>query len=162
MRKKAIFAAGCFWGVEEAFMDVDGVLSTVVGYIGGDRMEPTYEEVCYGDTGHAEAVEIFFDDEKISYDNLLDTFWAIHDPTLKEEHGTEKAYQYRSSIFYIDEQQKEIANKSKEKYQQFYEAPIVTEIIPATEFFKAEDYHQHYFQKTGKSNCSTSCHMKFE
>ena len=151
--QKAIFAAGCFWGVEANFRKIEGVLSTRVGYIGGHFSNPTYKDVCSYKTGHAEAVEVTFDTTKVSYEELLDVFWVIHDPTTLNRQGPDVGAQYRSAIFYHDEKQKEIAEKSKrelEKSNKFDNA-IITEIVPAPTFYKAEEYHQKYFKKHGFS-----------
>ena len=137
--EKATFAAGCFWGIEEAFRTIKGVIETRVGYTGGKTPSPSYEEVCTGKTGHAEAVEATFDPKKISYEKLLDIFWSIHDPTQKDRQGPDIGAQYRSAIFYHGEKQKEAALKSKEQLEKSgkYRKPIVTEITPAKEFFEA-------------------------
>ena len=150
---KATFAAGCFWHVEDLFRKTKGVKSTKVGYTGGKLANPTYEEVCTDKTGHAEAVEIEYDPEEISYEELLDVFWNNHNPTTLNRQGPDIGIQYRSSIFFHDESQKITAEKSKEKLDSSgkFENKIVTEIIPAPEFFKAEEYHQKYFQKHGFS-----------
>ena len=148
---KATFAAGCFWHVEDLFRKTEAVKSTKVGYIGGNLPNPTYEEVCTDKTGHAEAVEVEYDPEQISYDELLDVFWSNHDPTSLNRQGPDIGIQYRSSIFVHDESQKNAAEQSKEKLNSSgkYSKNIVTEIIPAPEFFKAEEYHQKYFEKHG-------------
>jgi peptide-methionine (S)-S-oxide reductase len=150
---KATFAAGCFWHVEDLFRKTKGVKSTKVGYIGGNLSNPTYEEVCTDRTGHAEAVEVDYDPDEISYEELLDVFWNNHDPTSLNRQGPDVGIQYRSSIFFHDESQKEIAQKSKEDLESSGKFPkkIVTEITPAPEFYKAEEYHQKYFQKHGFS-----------
>jgi peptide-methionine (S)-S-oxide reductase len=149
MKEKAIFAAGCFWGVESAFRKIEGVISTRVGYTGGHFKNPTYEDVCSHATGHAEAVEVTYDPSIISYDQLLDVFWSIHDPTTLNRQSWDIGTQYRSAIFYHDDEQKKIAQKSKEELQKSgrYKRPIVTEITPLTEFYQAEDYHQQYHEK---------------
>ncbi len=148
---KATFGAGCFWHVEDLFRKTKGVNSTQVGYIGGKLANPTYEEVCTDMTGHAEAVQVDYDPNVISYDELLDVFWKNHDPTSLNRQGPDIGFQYRSAIFVHDEEQKKIAQKSKEKLEQsgVFQKPIVTEITPAPEFYKAEEYHQKYFQKHG-------------
>ncbi len=146
---KATFAAGCFWHVEDLFDKIKGVKSTKVGYTGGKLADPTYEEVCTDKTGHAEAVEIEYDPNEISYEELLDIFWKNHNPTSLNRQGPDVGIQYRSSIFFHDDSQKQIAEKSKEKLDssgQFSEK-VVTEITPSPEFYKAEEYHQKYFQK---------------
>jgi peptide-methionine (S)-S-oxide reductase len=152
---KATFAAGCFWGVEDAFRGVDGVISTTVGYTGGTTKSPTYKEVCTGRTGHAEAVEVEFDPGKISYLELLAIFWKSHDPTTPNRQGPDVGTQYRSAIFYHDPQQEEEARSSKAELEKkgVFKRPIVTEITPASEFYRAEDYHQQYFEKQGVKSC---------
>lgn len=151
--KRASFAAGCFWGVEEAFRCLDGVVSTMVGYMGGDFEKPTYEDVCTGKTGHAETVEIVYDPSLISYNELLAVFWNNHDPTTPNRQGPDVGSQYRSLIFYYDDEQKELALKSKEKVQKRLNREIVTEIVPAITFYQAEDYHQQYLAKRGQKTC---------
>lgn len=152
---KATFAAGCFWGVEDAFRQVPGVLSTTVGYIGGTTKNPTYKEVCGGRTGHAEAVEVDYDPAKVSYLELLATFWKSHDPTTMNRQGPDVGTQYRSGIFYHDAQQEEAARASKAVLEKdhVFQRPIVTEITAAPEFYRAEDYHQQYFEKQGIKAC---------
>ncbi len=154
-KEKASFAAGCFWGVEETFRKLKGVISTSVGYMGGDLDNPTYEDVCTGRTGHAEAVEIIFDPSQISFDQLLQVFWENHDPTTLNRQGPDIGEQYRSVIFYHNEEQKRLASASKEKLQKSgrYRNDIVTQIVPATTFYKAEDYHQQYLAKRGLRSC---------
>ncbi len=149
---KATFAAGCFWGIEAAFRKVDGVTDAKVGYAGGGTQNPTYEQVCNGQTGHAEAVEVDFDFDKVSYGELLDLFWQIHDPTQLNRQGPDVGTQYRSAIFYHDEDQKQAAEVSKQKQDASRRHPgtIVTEVIRASEFWVAEDYHQRYFEKMGR------------
>lgn len=150
---KATFAAGCFWHVEDLFRKTKGVKSTKVGYIGGKLANPTYEEVCTDKTGHAEAVEIEYDPKEISYEELLDLFWNNHNPTSLNRQGPDVGIQYRSSIFFHNESQKQTALKSKEKLESSgkFSKKIVTEIVPSPEFYKAEEYHQKYFQKHGIS-----------
>ncbi|MCV0398746.1 MAG: peptide-methionine (S)-S-oxide reductase MsrA [Nitrosarchaeum sp.] len=150
---KATFGAGCFWHVEDLFRKTKGVTSTQVGYIGGKLANPTYEEVCTDMTGHAEAVQVEYDPNVLSYDVLLDLFWNNHDPTSLNRQGPDIGNQYRSAIFVHNEEQKQIAQKSKEKLERSgkFQKPIVTEITPAPEFYKAEEYHQKYFQKHGLS-----------
>jgi peptide-methionine (S)-S-oxide reductase len=152
---KATFGAGCFWGVEAAYRQIPGVLSTAVGYLGGTLENPTYHDVCTGRTGHAEVVQVDYDPSRISYDDLLTVFWENHDPTTLNRQGPDVGTQYRSAIFYHDEGQKEAAIKSKEERDRSgrYRRPIVTEITPATEFYMAEDYHQQYLEKRGLSSC---------
>ena len=144
--EKATFAGGCFWGVEHLFNQVPGVIEAVSGYEGGTVPKPTYEQVCTGRTGHAEAVEVSYDPAKVTYDELLNTFWNLHDPTTMNRQGADIGTQYRSVIFYHSEAQKAAAEKSKATAQWRFPAPIVTEITPLTEFYKAEDYHQDYFR----------------
>ena len=150
---KATFAAGCFWHVEDLFRKTKGVKSTKVGYTGGKLAAPTYEEVCTDKTGHAEAVQVEYDPNEISYDKLLKIFWENHDPTTLNRQGPDVGSQYRSAVFYHDESQKQEAEKSKEELEKSgrYQRPIVTEVAPAPEFYKAEEYHQKYFQKHGLS-----------
>jgi peptide-methionine (S)-S-oxide reductase len=152
---KASFAAGCFWGVEAAFRQVPGVLATAVGYEGGTTENPTYEEVCRKDTGHAETVEVDYDPKRVSYDRLLDVFWENHDPTTLNRQGPDVGEQYRSAIFFHDPEQEREARASKEKADQSgrYRRPVVTEITPASRFWKAEDYHQQYLEKRGLATC---------
>jgi len=150
---KATFAAGCFWGVEEAFRNLPGVTSTAVGYEGGTLQNPTYEDVCTDRTGHAEVVEVEYDPESVSYDALLDAFWANHDPTTKNRQGPDIGTQYRSAIFYHTPEQEAAARASRERAQARFRKPIVTEIVPAAEFYRAEDYHQQYLAKRGLSQC---------
>ena len=148
---KATFGAGCFWHVEDLLAKTKGVTSTQVGYIGGQLTNPTYEEVCTDKTGHAEAVQVEYNPEEISFDELLDVFWKNHNPTTLNRQGPDVGIQYRSSIFYHDDQQKELAEKSKQSLDDSgqYDAPVVTEIVPAPTFYKAEEYHQKYFKKCG-------------
>jgi peptide-methionine (S)-S-oxide reductase len=152
---KASFAAGCFWGVEAAFRQIEGVSATAVGYEGGAKPEPTYREVCDGDTGHAEAVEVDYDPERVSYDRLLDVFWENHDPTTLNRQGPDVGEQYRSAIFFHDAAQEKAARESKQKLEASgrYRRPIVTQIVPAEKFWKAEDYHQQYLEKRGLASC---------
>ncbi|MEK0366573.1 MAG: peptide-methionine (S)-S-oxide reductase MsrA [Nitrosopumilus sp.] len=150
---KATFGAGCFWHVEDLLSKTKGVKSTKVGYIGGQLPNPTYEEVCTDKTGHAEAVEVEYDPNEISYEELLDVFWKNHNPTTLNRQGPDIGIQYRSVIFYHNDEQKEIAEKSKqtlEKSRQF-ENSIITEIVPTPTFYDAEEYHQKYFKKHGLS-----------
>jgi len=150
---KATFGAGCFWHVEDLLSKTKGVKSTKVGYIGGKLSNPTYEEVCTDKTGHAEAVEVEYDPDEISYEELLDVFWNNHNPTTLNRQGPDVGIQYRSAIFYHNDEQKEIAEKSKQTLDKSgqYENPIVTEIVPTPIFYKAEEYHQKYFKKHGLS-----------
>jgi peptide-methionine (S)-S-oxide reductase len=153
--ERASFAAGCFWGVEAAFRDLKGVVSTMVGYMGGSTEDPTYGDVCTGTTGHAETVQVVFDPKKISYEKLLETFWNKHDPTTPNRQGPDIGEQYRSIIFYYSDEQKKLAVASKEKLEASgrYKRPIVTEIISAPKFYPAEDYHQQYLEKRGRKSC---------
>jgi len=150
---KATFGAGCFWHVEDIFQKTKGVKSTQVGYIGGKLTNPTYEEVCTDKTGHAEAVQIEYDPTEISYDELLQIFWTNHDPTSLNRQGPDIGIQYRSAIFFYNDEQKEIAKRSKNDLEKSgkFQKSIVTEIVPAPQFYKAEEYHQKYFQKLGLS-----------
>lgn len=149
------FAAGCFWGVEEAFTKTKGVKSTRVGYIGGNLPNPTYEDVCTDRTGHAEALQVKYDPKEISYEELLDLFWSIHNPTTKNRQGPDIGSQYRSIIFYHTPEQERIAKKSKQELDDSnkFQNKIVTEIVPASTFYPAEDYHQKYYQKIGGGSC---------
>ena len=154
----AIFAAACFWGVQAAFDAVPGVWSTRVGYTGGSAVNPSYEQVCRGNTGHAEAVEIAYDPEQVSYDELLDVFFSIHNPTTRDRQGPDIGHQYRSAVFYLNAGQKEAAvakilelNRSGK-----FPTPIVTEIVPAKTFYPAEDYHQDYLKKQGLKTCGSN------
>lgn len=150
---KATFGAGCFWHVEDLLAKTKGVKSTQVGYTGGQLPDPTYEEVCTDRTGHAEAVEVEYDPDEISFDELLNVFWNNHNPTTLNRQGPDIGIQYRSAIFYHNEEQKQLAEKSKKELDGSgkYSSPIVTEIVPAPKFYKAEEYHQKYFQKNGLS-----------
>jgi len=149
----ATFAAGCFWGVEANFRKVKGVKYTQVGYTGGDVADPTYRDVCSGRTGHAEAVEIIFDPAVVTYDKLLELFWAMHDPTALNRQGPDIGSQYRSAIFYHNEDQRNAALASKINLQMSgrHKTGIVTEIVPAGTFYRAEEYHQQYVEKSGRS-----------
>lgn len=149
---KATFGAGCFWHVEALFRQVKGVKSTTVGYLGGSLKDPTYEDVCSGQTGHAEVVQVEYDPNMVSYNDLLTVFWNNHDPTTLNRQGPDVGDQYRSAIFFHDAEQEATAKDSKEKLQssdKFKGRKIVTEIVPASSFYKAEDYHQQYFEKCG-------------
>jgi methionine-S-sulfoxide reductase len=152
----AMFGAGCFWGVESEFAKVPGVVETEVGYSGGRTSNPTYEEVCFGVTGHAEVLRISFDSEVISYPELLELFFKIHDPTQLNRQGPDIGVQYRSAIFvYSEEQQQQALSMiMKLETECAYDAPIVTEIIKAPLFYRAEEYHQRYFEKQGKIACN--------
>jgi peptide-methionine (S)-S-oxide reductase len=153
--EKAIFGAGCFWHVEEAFRQLKGVLSTTVGYTGGSLKDPTYEDVCTDKTGHAEVVEITYDPQKITYEHLLDVFWEIHDPTTKNRQGPDIGTQYRSAIFYYSSEQRTAAEQSKKNLEQSgkYRKKVMTEITQAMMFYPAEEYHQHYLEKHGLAAC---------
>jgi peptide-methionine (S)-S-oxide reductase len=151
----ATFAAGCFWGVQSAFDDVKGVVQTTVGYTGGHSDKPTYKDVCSDATGHAEALQVVFDPMIVTYEQLLDKFWSIHDPTTPNRQGPDYGSQYRSAIFYQSPEQQAAANASKEKLEKArrFPRPIVTEIVPAATFWPAEEYHQKYFKKHGGGSC---------
>lgn len=151
--KTATFAAGCFWGVEDAFRQVPGVIDAVSGYTGGHVDNPTYRQVCGHGTGHAEAVEVAYDPQRVSYDDLLDLFWQIHDPTQLNRQGPDIGDQYRSAIFTHDDEELRAATASRDREQKKYARPIVTEIVPAPRFWAAEEYHQHYFEKNGGGAC---------
>ena len=152
----AVFAAGCFWGVEETFRRLEGVVDTEVGYTGGTRPEPTYREVCAGRTGHAEAVRVAYDPERITYDELLRVFWDNHDPTQVDRQGPDVGTQYRSEIFTFSPEQATEARASREAEEASgrHRRPIATRISPAAEFWPAEDYHQRYLEKRGLSHCA--------
>jgi len=152
---KATFGAGCFWGVETAFREVNGVTATRVGYLGGTMKNPTYHDVCTDMTGHAEVVEVEFDPSKVSYEDLLNVFWTCHDPTQLNRQGPDVGTQYRSAIFFHSPEQEKAARASKEKLQASgrYKRPIATEISPVSEFWMAEDYHQQYLEKRGIKSC---------
>ncbi|MCC6177598.1 MAG: peptide-methionine (S)-S-oxide reductase MsrA [Chloroflexi bacterium] len=154
---KATFGAGCFWGVEETFRQVPGVVDTTVGYAGGTLQNPTYRDVCTDRTGHAEAVQVEYDPQQVSYDQLLDVFWANHDPTTLNRQGPDVGTQYRSVIFYATPEQEATARASKDRLDQSgkLRRPIVTAIVPASTFYPAEEYHQQYLAKRGLSHCST-------
>lgn len=154
--QRATFAAGCFWGVEAAFRELDGVLDATVGYTGGTTPDPTYEQVCGGGTGHAEAVEVIFDPARVSYQQLLDTFWHTHNPTTLNRQGWDFGSQYRSAIFFHDQEQERLALTTRESEQESLVKPIVTEIAPATPFYRAEEYHQRYFERSGYAACGVT------
>ena len=149
----AIFAAGCFWGVEAAFRQVPGVTEAVSGYTGGKTTNPSYREVCSGRTGHAEAVQVTYDPSRVSFEKLLDVFWQIHDPTTLNRQGPDVGSQYRSAIFVSGEEQRATAKTSLAREQQNQSRPIVTEIVDASTFYPAEEYHQRYFEKNGGAAC---------
>lgn len=145
--EQAIFAAGCFWKVQDIFSKLQGVITTRVGYTGGQTEDPSYREVCSGKTGHAEAVEVIFNPERVSYEQLLDTFFMSHDPTTLNQQGPDIGEQYRSAIFYSSEYQKNAAEDAVRRHQDRYPNPIVTQIVPAGEFYEAEEEHQEYYKK---------------
>jgi peptide-methionine (S)-S-oxide reductase len=153
--EKGTFAAGCFWQVEVEFRNTDGVKDAVVGYIGGSTERPSYEDVCTGRTGHAEAVEVTFDPDEVSYEELLDVFWGLHDPTQMNRQGPDVGTQYRTAIFFHTPEQEKQAIASRERQQDQYREPIATEIVPAGTFWPAEDYHQRYLEKRGLATCKT-------
>ncbi|HVM14969.1 MAG TPA: peptide-methionine (S)-S-oxide reductase MsrA [Egibacteraceae bacterium] len=153
--EKATFGAGCFWGVEAAFRQVQGVKATAVGYSGGATENPTYADVCTGRTGHAEVVEVTYDPSRVGYEELLTVFWDSHDPTQRNRQGPDVGTQYRSAIFFHGEDQRKAATASKEELERSgrHRRPIATEITPATTFYRAEDYHQQYLEKRGLATC---------
>jgi peptide-methionine (S)-S-oxide reductase len=153
--EKATFGAGCFWGVEVAFRQVEGVLDAAVGYEGGRTENPTYRDVCTDSTGHAEVVEVTFDPAKVPYDRLLEVFWENHDPTTPNRQGPDVGTQYRSVIFFHTPEQEKaaIASKAKQEASGRFRRPIVTEIVPASSFYRAEEYHQRYLEKKGLATC---------
>ncbi len=155
---KATFGAGCFWGVEAMFRKVPGVTEAFSGYTGGTLEHPTYEQVCTGDTGHAEAVEVTYDADAVSYEKLLEVFWNNHNPTTPNQQGPDHGSQYRSVIFFHDDEQKKLAEASKQALADSgkWPRPIVTEIVPAETFYRAEEYHQRYFEKQG---IEPTCHI---
>jgi methionine-S-sulfoxide reductase len=154
--QRATFAAGCFWGVEASFRQIEGVVKTSVGYAGGSAPDPSYEQVCAGATGHAEAVEVWFDPGLVSYDELLNAFWSMHDPTTPDRQGWDFGTQYRSAIFFHDQEQERLATASRDQHQETLPRPIVTEIVPASRFYAAEEYHQRYFEKHGGAICAAT------
>ena len=156
--EKATFGGGCFWGVEVAFRQIPGVTATQVGYMGGSLTNPTYKDVCTDRTGHAEVVEVTFDPAKVSYEDVLKVFWTCHDPTQMNRQGPDVGTQYRSVIFYHTAEQQAAAEASKQELERAgaFKRPIVTAILPATEFWRAEEYHQQYLEKRGLA----SCHLK--
>jgi peptide-methionine (S)-S-oxide reductase len=153
--RKASFAAGCFWGVEARFREVPGVVDAVSGYMGGHAENPDYKQVCSGDTGHAETVQVTFDDEKISYDELLDEFFEMHNPTTRNRQGPDIGSQYRSAVFWHDAEQKEAAERRIRGLDASgkWPNPVVTEVVEAGTFWRAEEYHQRYFEKHGGGFC---------
>jgi peptide-methionine (S)-S-oxide reductase len=154
--ERATVAAGCFWGVEASFREIEGVVRTSVGYTGGRTEHPTYEQVCSDTTGHAEAVDVWFDPGLVSYDQLLDVFWSIHDPTTRNRQGWDFGSQYRSAIFTHGPEQENLAIASRDRRQASLTRPMVTEIVPAPAFYDAEEYHQRYFEKHGGAVCATT------
>lgn len=155
MAERATFGAGCFWGVEAAFRRLPGVVSTSVGYMGGTLKNPTYQDVCTDTTGHAEVVQVEYDPSKVSYDELLKLFWENHDPTTLNRQGPDVGTQYRSVVFFHNPQQESAAKASIGKLERAgaYKRPVVTEIAPASEFWRAEEYHQQYLEKRGLAHC---------
>ena len=153
---KATFGAGCFWQVEADFRKLEGVTATAAGYSGGDLVNPTYEQVCTDTTGHAEVVEVEFDPNQISYEELLDVFWTHHDPTQLNRQGPDFGSQYRSAIFFHDEDQQKAAEASRDRAQERFDRPIVTEISKASDFYEAEEYHQRYLEKQGLASCTVA------
>ena len=153
--EKATFGAGCFWGVEATFRSIPGVISTLVGYCGGKTDNPTYKDVCTDTTGHAEVVEITFDPAQLSYEQLLETFWKLHDPTTPNRQGPDVGSQYRSVIFFHSPAQEAAARAARERLDKSgkFRNPVVTQIVPAAPFYKAEDYHQRYLEKRGLASC---------
>ena len=153
--ESATFGAGCFWGVEESFRQVPGVIDTAVGYLGGHTEDPTYQDVCTDETGHAEVVQVTYDPAKVRYEQLLDIFWSAHDPTTLNRQGPDVGTQYRSAIFFHSPEQEHLARASKERMRTSgkFPRPIVTEITPASTFYRAEEYHQKYLAKRGVSHC---------
>ena len=145
-----MFGAGCFWGVEAAFREMPGVLEVASGYSGGERSQPSYADVCSGDTGHAEVVEIDFDPQRVSYEELLEKFWDLHDPTTPNRQGPDVGTQYRSAIFVHSPEQEAAAIASRERAQARHRQPIVTEVTAASDFWRAEEYHQRYFERQGR------------
>ena len=155
---KAIFAAGCFWGVQFYFDQIPGVTKTTVGYTGGHTENPTYEDVCSHTTGHAEAVEVEFDNEQISYETLVRHFFRLHDPTQLNRQGPDVGDSYRTALFYFDENQHQIAEQVRDELQPTFNQTIVTQIVPAPIFYAAEDYHQKFAERTGRG----MCHVPYE
>lgn len=151
--EKATFGAGCFWGVEAKFRQIAGVTDVAVGYSGGTTANPTYEDVCSDETGHAEVVEVTFEPAKVSYQQLLDVFFQLHNPTLLNRQGPDVGTQYRSAIFFHSPEQQRAAEAAKQRHQPRFQRPIVTEIEPAKPFYRAEEYHQRYLEKRGLATC---------
>lgn len=156
--QRAIFAAGCFWGVQHYFDQIPGVVGTVVGYTGGHTKNPTYEQVCAQQTGHAEAVLVSYDPTQVTYETLVRHFFRMHDPTQLNRQGPDIGDNYRSAIFYVDDDQRTIAEKVRDDMQQYTDKPIVTQIAPEGVFYEAEDYHQKYTERTGRG----ACHVAYE
>ncbi len=154
--QRATFAAGCFWGVEASFREIEGVVRTSVGYTGGGAVDPSYEQVCTGRTGHAEAVDVWFDPSAVGYGDLLSAFWSMHDPTTRDRQGWDLGSQYRSAIFFHDPDQEMLAIGSRDERQRTSTRQIVTEILPAPAFYDAEDYHQRYFEKHRGAACAAT------
>ncbi len=154
--EQATFGAGCFWGVEYVYRRVPGVIDAEVGYSGGHTLNPTYQEVCSHATGHAEVTRVTFDPDRVTYDQLLEVFWAMHDPTQVNRQGPDIGDQYRSVVFTHTEEQQRAAEASKERAQASFDRPIATQILPAPPFYPAEDYHQAYYEKNGKT---PYCHV---
>ncbi len=156
MKEIAIFGAGCFWGVENSFAQIPGVLQTEAGYCGGNTKNPGYEEVCSGRTGHAEVVRVAFDPEKVSYKQLLEAFRKMHNPASLNKQGPDRGTQYRSAIYFTNNGQKEAAESAIQNWNQSgqYNGPVVTEVTPAPTFYRAEEYHQKYYEKNGITGCS--------
>ncbi len=154
-KETALFAAGCFWGVEDAFRAVPGVIDAVSGYCGGTVENPTYEQVCTGRTGHAETVEVTYDPSRVTFAELLETFWTIHDPTTLNRQGPDVGTQYRSAVFFLDTEQEKLAREAKQRLndENRFRRPVVTEVTTAERFYRAEEYHQRYFEKHGISHC---------
>jgi len=155
---KATFAAGCFWGIEATFAKIPGVTETAVGYEGGTLDKPTYEDVCTDETGHAEVVQVTFDPALVSFDQLLDAFWAMHDPTTLNRQGPDHGSQYRSAVFTHSDEQRRQAEASVKRAQPRFKRPIVTAIVPAATFYRAEEYHQRYLAKRGIDHCHLPSH----
>jgi peptide-methionine (S)-S-oxide reductase len=154
MEEKATFGAGCFWQVEVEFRNVPGVIDAPVGYLGGTLDNPSYEDVCTGRTGHAEVVEVTFDPEQVSYDDLVERFWSLHDPTQVNRQGPDRGTQYRSAIFTHSPEQEAAARASRDRAQSRFRKPIATEITPASTFYPAEEYHQRYLERRGLATCA--------
>ena len=154
--ERATFAAGCFWGVEAAFREIEGVVQTSVGYTGGTTPSPTYKQVCAHVTGHAEAVQVWFDPASVRYEQLLEAFWQIHNPTTRNRQGLDIGSQYRSAVFFHSPEQEAAARSSRDREQAKRRRQIVTEIVPASAFYPAEEYHQRYFEKSGYAACAVT------